>query len=261
MAWCISARAFGRRWEFSWPLDAETGAPKWTNNQVNYLSHVVGGGDVIEDNSGLSPQGYLLAIGDRLIVPNGRAMPSGFELATGKLVYFMIGGKRDCRVTAHGKYAFVGDFAVVNVYDLREAASKWAGRGAKKIRDHHAFGGNFADWECPSAPYKMVDGCDAFSAFSAGIAYGFKHGIFYAYDLAASQTLPIRPDGLGLDEKQGNLVGAAVALAVQTAGCRSTGGAEGRQPARFAGKSVGGNLRPRPGQIFQFVHQSGATPL
>ena len=64
-------------------LDAETGQVKWTNRDLHYVipTSTGAGGKIPE--SGLSPQGYLVAIADRLVVPNGRAMPAGLELATG----------------------------------------------------------------------------------------------------------------------------------------------------------------------------------
>jgi len=93
---------------------------KWTNGDLHFVRTRVPCLDQISD-SGLSPQGHLVAIRDRLVVPNGRAEPAGLELATGKLVYYLQGGRGgDSRVAAHGEFAFVGRERMVNLYDFRE---------------------------------------------------------------------------------------------------------------------------------------------
>ena len=40
-------------------------------------------------------------------------------------------------------------------------------------------------------PHKLLDGCDASSAFENNIAYGSAKGIFYAYNLAMAHTTPV----------------------------------------------------------------------
>jgi len=57
--------------------------------ELNHIAHVRRDHEFFNEESGLSPQGYLAASGDRLVVPNGRAMPAGLELSTGKLVYML----------------------------------------------------------------------------------------------------------------------------------------------------------------------------
>ncbi|MEC8896237.1 MAG: PQQ-binding-like beta-propeller repeat protein, partial [Planctomycetota bacterium] len=67
-------------------LDAEDGTPVWTNSADGalYLDQ--------PHNSpafgGLAPQGYLAATGDRLLVPNGRAIPACLDGKTGELLYY-----------------------------------------------------------------------------------------------------------------------------------------------------------------------------
>lgn len=67
-------------------LDAEDGRPVWTNGTDGalYLDQ--------PHNSpafgGLAPQGYLAVTGDRLLVPNGRAIPACLDGKTGKLLYY-----------------------------------------------------------------------------------------------------------------------------------------------------------------------------
>ena len=69
-------------------LDAVTGKVLWTND--------TGGALFIDQphNSpafgGLAPQGYLAAVGDRLLVPNGRAVPACLDQGTGRLLYYRL---------------------------------------------------------------------------------------------------------------------------------------------------------------------------
>ena len=113
-------------------LDAETGKPKWTNASLNYVGPVRIDHDGFAE-VGMSPQGYFVALPDRLLMPNSRALPAGLERATGKLTYYMQGCRHgDSRVAAHGQYAFVGKEGVLNLGDLREVGSRWAGRGNNK---------------------------------------------------------------------------------------------------------------------------------
>jgi len=70
-------------------LDARTGKPIWTNRECNSLFRVVD--HKYRDYVGISPQGYLVVVGDRLIVPCGRAWPAVFDRKTGKLIHFAQG--------------------------------------------------------------------------------------------------------------------------------------------------------------------------
>ncbi len=70
-------------------LDAETGRVLWTNRDCNSLYRMVDHN--LYDYIGLSPQGYLVAVGDKLIVPCGRSWPACLDRRTGKLVYFRQG--------------------------------------------------------------------------------------------------------------------------------------------------------------------------
>ena len=181
---------------FLYGLDAVTGRVKWENPRLNYIANVRIDHELFE-NEGLSPQGHLVAINDRLLVPSGRSLPAGLDFNTGSLVYYVRGfHSGDSRVVAHGDYAFVGKQAVVNTYDFREIGSRWSYAGSKAPAGYSAgMGMNHVGnrdknsmGEAPWVPYKYVDACDAASAFVAGRAYGLKNGTFYAYDLnAASQ--------------------------------------------------------------------------
>ena len=189
-------------------LDAETGEVKWTNGTLNYISHVRRDHEFYNQDGGLSPQGHLVAIRDRLVVPCGRSMPAGLDRATGKLIYYAQGSRRgDSRVAAHGKYAFVGKNAVVRLQDFREAPSAWAGRGGVKPQGYPDHPG--PPWppvdllECPYLPYKYCEGCearstgefnpsftgcDAYSAYGDGVAYSLNAGTFYSHDVANAKV-------------------------------------------------------------------------
>ncbi len=71
---------------FVYSLDAETGNVIWIND---------GSGSMYINQphdspafAGVAPQGYLVAIGDTLLVPNGRAVTAGFDRNTGEFQYF-----------------------------------------------------------------------------------------------------------------------------------------------------------------------------
>ena len=68
-------------------LDPATGKPLWVNDTADFLfmplPHFPAHG-----MSGLTPQGYLLAGRDVLLVPTGRGYPAAFDRKTGKLLLF-----------------------------------------------------------------------------------------------------------------------------------------------------------------------------
>ena len=72
---------------FLYALDAETGATKWVNDSSGgiYMAQPHGGANA---RSGVSAQGYLVASGDKLLMPTGRAVPAAFDRNTGKFLYF-----------------------------------------------------------------------------------------------------------------------------------------------------------------------------
>ncbi|NOX54063.1 MAG: PQQ-binding-like beta-propeller repeat protein [Planctomycetes bacterium] len=71
---------------FIYAVDAETFQIEWLNDETGPMWTVQ------PHNSpafgGLAPQGYLAATSERLIVPNGRAVPACLDRQTGKLIYF-----------------------------------------------------------------------------------------------------------------------------------------------------------------------------
>jgi outer membrane protein assembly factor BamB len=71
-------------------VDAESGAAVWSNTEVDRIpdsnwDHGVG------FVSGLTPQGYLAIVGDRLVVPCGMQLPAFLDLKTGELQTYTMG--------------------------------------------------------------------------------------------------------------------------------------------------------------------------
>jgi len=106
---------------FLYSLDAETGKVVWVNDGT--------GADFIKQPhsassfAGVAPQGALVATKDTLLVPGGRSVPAGFDLATGAMKYFHLndGGKGNggSFVAAGDKYFYVHTRdRGVRVYDL-----------------------------------------------------------------------------------------------------------------------------------------------
>ncbi|MBI3410524.1 MAG: PQQ-binding-like beta-propeller repeat protein [Planctomycetes bacterium] len=97
-------------------LDARTGKVVWTND---------GDGSIYMKQphnadafAGVAPQGPLVAIGDRLLVPGGRSVPACFDRQTGKMLRYQLAenGKRGggSEVSASDKYFFNGG----SIFDL-----------------------------------------------------------------------------------------------------------------------------------------------
>jgi outer membrane protein assembly factor BamB len=165
-------------------LDTATGKPRWKNDQLGYL-----GGVRIDHNlrydAGISPQGYLLATGDRLVVPNGRSHPVALNRADGTLFHFVQGYRNGhCRVVLGGNYAFVGGAGVLGLADFREVGSKWQAAGDAAPQAFDAS--KFDLYEGPYHAYKKFAGCDADSVFAGDTAYSLVDGVFYAHDLGES---------------------------------------------------------------------------
>ncbi len=72
---------------FVYALDAATGGVVWINDGSGsvYMNQPHGGSVSF---GALAPQGYMVAIGDRLVVPNGRAVAAGLDRNTGEFLYF-----------------------------------------------------------------------------------------------------------------------------------------------------------------------------
>jgi len=68
-------------------IDATTHALLWSNEEAGkiYMAQPHGGAMA---ESGISPQGYLAATTDKLVVPTGRAVPAAFHRADGRFLYY-----------------------------------------------------------------------------------------------------------------------------------------------------------------------------
>ena len=71
-------------------VDAESGQAVWSNTDSDHIpksnwDHGVG------QYAGLTPQGYLAIVGDRLVVPCGAQLPAFLDLKTGKLQTYTMG--------------------------------------------------------------------------------------------------------------------------------------------------------------------------
>ena len=166
-------------------IDAPSGRLLWRNSELNFLPKVRIDHNIIYP-SALSPQGYLLVVGDKLVMPNGRSMPAVFDRATGKPTDYIQGYRNgDCRVTASGNLAFVGQAGVVDLATGREVNSRWAAAGKdapgpEPYSKAHLF-------EATVFPYKFFSGCTARSALAGTTVYDLQEGVFMAYDAGRAE--------------------------------------------------------------------------
>lgn len=164
--------------------DIATGETRWTNHGLGHIEGVRIDHNLRYD-AGISPQGYLLATADRLIVTNGRSHPVGLNRADGTLFHFVQGYRNGhCQVALGGDYIFVGPSGVLAQADFREVGNKWlaAGQAAPEAFDS----ARFDLFEGPYHPYKRFVGCDARSLFDGDTAYSLVNGVLYAHDLGHS---------------------------------------------------------------------------
>lgn len=165
-------------------LRVADGTPVWSNERLSLLEHVRIDHNKLFD-AGLSPQGYLLATAERLLLPNGRSQPVALNRADGSLFHFVQGYRNgDCRVALGGDYAFVGGRGVISLIDFREVGTKWVKAGDKA--PDHFDPARLDQFEGPIHPYKHFAGCNASSVFDGSTAYSLAQGVFYAHDLAGA---------------------------------------------------------------------------
>ncbi len=167
-------------------VDARTGKVRWSNDKVSYIERVRLDHNDLQE-AGLSPQGYFLFAEGKLHVPNGRSMPAGFDPVSGELLQYVQGYRRgDSRVTASGKYLFVGDGGIVRANDGHEVGERWQAAGAD-APDRWSTP-KLDLFEGPMFGYNFTPGCTFRSVFDAGIAYGVSKGFLYAHDLSRAHT-------------------------------------------------------------------------
>ena len=163
-------------------LDIATGKPVWDNPNLANMTNVRIDHNLLYD-AGASPQGYLLAAGDKLVIPNGRSQPIALNRGDGSMFYFVQGYRNgNCRVAIGGNYAFVGPHGIVSLTDFREVGNKWTAAG--KDAPNHFDMSKYDQFEGPIHPYKHFPGCTADSVFDGSIAYSLVRGVVYAHDLS-----------------------------------------------------------------------------
>jgi len=164
---------------FVYALDPESGKVVWKNEKLALITHVLLDHQKFHD-TGLSPQGYLVFSGGKLLVPNGRSMPAALDPETGRLLYYRQGYRfGHCRVTANDKYVFVGEATVLDLATGLDMGSiRFHPDKAKLPKKFTHFIGLGAYY-----PYKFTAACDAWSVLAGDVAYGIRNGTFYAYDL------------------------------------------------------------------------------
>lgn len=171
---------------FVYAVDVSTGKVRWCNDKAHRISGVRVDHLGVQD-AGIAPQGYLACEKGRLIVPNGRSLPAGFDAKTGKLLWFCQGGRNGhWRVAARGDYAFVGNSGVVNTEHGRELGSNFYFR-------HDPGAGRWTKYflaEAPKLPYETMPGVSSCSAFAGQSVFGVHKGTVYAYDLASAKLVP-----------------------------------------------------------------------
>ncbi len=167
-------------------VDAQTGQTVWRNDRLDLIDDVRLDHNVLQE-SGLSPQGYLVVQGDLLLVPNGRSMPAGLDRKSGELLYYVQGYRNgDCRVVVAGRFALVGETGAIDLATGREVGSRWLAAGDEAPG---AFDPNrFHLFEGPIHPYKEFPGCSWESVVCGSVTYGLHQGTFYAYDLDGAKA-------------------------------------------------------------------------
>jgi len=95
-------------------LNANTGKVIWQNDRASMLYYEMGERGTTSFG-GTSPQGSLLIINDKLIIPTGRAWPVSLDKKTGRTLPYQHG----CKETGGGGYSRLGsagDFLVMGKY-------------------------------------------------------------------------------------------------------------------------------------------------
>ena len=108
---------------------ADTGQLVWKNDTFD------GGG-----TANISPQGYLLADAQRLVLPSGRVCPTVFERATGRMLFGVPNGRAlvgGCFATLTERFLYTGT-QMIGAYDLNSSKpDKWG---------HAIWGWNVFGW-------------------------------------------------------------------------------------------------------------------
>lgn len=138
-------------------LDAATGEPLWTNDGDG--SMYIKQPHNTDSFAGVAPQGPLVAIGERLLVPGGRSVPACYDRASGKFLYYQLGenGKR-------------------------------GGGSTVAATEHFLFnGGAVFDLETE----KYLDSSGDLIAFADGVLYSGRKSDLSAFDLNSAKVQPV----------------------------------------------------------------------
>lgn len=133
VAYCV-AGMWANEGIYAWALDAKTGKAIWCNDTSGFAgmdyNHLMTPGNAenlehgVHDGDfgiyGLTPQGALAASRDVLVVPNGYAMPAGFDRRTGKLLFAEPhAGEGGHAVTVDGDKFYVSSFHRAGTMGIR----------------------------------------------------------------------------------------------------------------------------------------------
>jgi outer membrane protein assembly factor BamB len=134
-------------------IDAETGKRLWVNDGIG--SMFIKQPHDAPAFAGIAPQGALAAIGEKLLVPGGRSVPGCFDLGTGKLRYFFLGGSKikggrakalrkhegGSHVCGIGNYSFNHRGVNTGMYDLDsgEMYTLWPGTTYPVLTDKTCY--------------------------------------------------------------------------------------------------------------------------
>jgi outer membrane protein assembly factor BamB len=183
-------------------LDATTGHVLWTNDGDGSL--YIKQPHNTDSFAGVAPQGPLVVIGAKLLVPGGRSVPACYDRPTGRMLYFQ----------------------------LAENGKRGGGSSVAAV-DHFLFNGGAA-FELETEKYLGAVG--DLLTFAEGRLYDFREGAIHAQDLKTSEVkLVDTTDRKGVTTKVSKWtmreLGKAEAprlTALIKAGSRLYAGAEGR---------------------------------
>lgn len=135
-------------------LDASTGRVLWTNDGDGSL--YIKQPHNTDSFAGVAPQGPLVAIGSKLLIPGGRSVPACYDRSTGRLLY----------------------------YQLAENGKSGGGAAVAAVDQLFFNGGAAFDLETE----KYLGAVGNLLAFADGRLYDFRDGAVRVQDLATSQV-------------------------------------------------------------------------
>lgn len=122
---------------FIYALDAATGKVQWVNEGE-------GARYMLQPHNapafaGIAPQGALAVSGNRLLIPGGRSVPAGFDLKSGKFLFYELAanGKAGGSFVAANEQIFFGHNRekVTTAYDLRDGLTLVSEAGRQPVVD------------------------------------------------------------------------------------------------------------------------------